>query len=62
MRVSGVTHCKIIKWDASGCIVNFFVIADSVEFEVTSDSRTGKPIACRVLKLEPGSVTFEVSF
>ena len=32
-----------------------------MEFEVTSDSRTGKPIACRVLKMEPGSVTFEVS-
>ncbi|CAB3989658.1 cold shock domain-containing E1-like [Paramuricea clavata] len=33
---------------------------DSVEFDVTSDSRTGKPIACRILKLEHGSVTFEV--
>ncbi|XP_028402725.1 cold shock domain-containing protein E1-like [Dendronephthya gigantea] len=33
---------------------------DNVEFEVSSDTRTGKPIACRVLKLEPGTVTFEV--
>ena len=38
-----------------------FSFLDPVEFEITSDSRTGKPIACRILKLEPGSVTFEVS-
>jgi hypothetical protein len=37
------------------------ICVDSVEFDVTSDSRTGKPIACRILKLEHGSVTFEVS-
>ncbi|XP_046857099.1 cold shock domain-containing protein E1-like isoform X1 [Xenia sp. Carnegie-2017] len=34
-------------------------LGDCVEFEVTSDSRKGKPIACRVVKLEQGSVTFE---
>lgn len=39
---------------------NDLEIGDSVEFEVTSDSRTGKPIASRVLRLEPGSVKFEV--
>lgn len=31
-----------------------------MEFEVTSDQRTGKPIACRVVRLEAGSVSFEV--
>jgi len=34
--------------------------ADEMEFEVTSDQRTGKPIACRVVRLEAGSVSFEV--
>ncbi|XP_078582663.1 cold shock domain-containing protein E1-like isoform X31 [Branchiostoma floridae x Branchiostoma japonicum] len=33
---------------------------DEVEFEMSLDQRTGKPIACRVLKLQSGSVTFEV--
>lgn len=31
-----------------------------MEFEITSDQRTGKPIACRVVRLEAGSVSFEV--
>ena len=34
--------------------------SDEMEFEVTSDQRTGKPIACRVVRLEAGSVSFEV--
>ena len=35
-------------------------LSDEMEFEVTSDQRTGKPIACRVVRLEAGSVSFEV--
>lgn len=31
-----------------------------MEFEISSDQRTGKPIACRVMRLEAGSVSFEV--
>lgn len=31
-----------------------------MEFEISSDQRTGKPIACRVVRLEAGSVSFEV--
>lgn len=39
-----------------------FCPTDEMEFEVTSDQRTGKPIACRVVRLEAGSVSFEVCF
>lgn len=35
-------------------------VGDEMEFEVTSDQRTGKPIACRVVRLEAGSVSFEI--
>lgn len=35
-------------------------VGDELEFEVTSDQRTGKPIACRVVRLEAGSVSFEI--
>lgn len=34
--------------------------SDEMEFEISSDQRTGKPIACRVVRLEAGSVSFEV--
>lgn len=36
------------------------IFLDEMEFEITSDQRTGKPIACRVVRLEAGSVSFEV--
>ena len=36
-------------------------ISDEMEFEVTSDQRTGKPIACHLVKLDGGTVSFEVS-
>ena len=35
---------------------------DEMEFEISSDQRTGKPIACRVVRLEAGSVSFEVCY
>lgn len=35
-------------------------IGDEMEFEISSDQRTGKPIACRVVRLEAGSVSFEI--
>ena len=34
--------------------------SDEMEFEISADQRTGKPIACRVVRLEAGSVSFEV--
>ena len=36
------------------------ILSDEMEFEISSDQRTGKPVACRVIRLEPGSVSFEV--
>lgn len=35
-------------------------VGDEMEFEITSDQRTGKPIACHVVRLEAGSVSFEI--
>ncbi|XP_077993064.1 cold shock domain-containing protein E1-like isoform X2 [Glandiceps talaboti] len=35
-------------------------IGDEVEFESTLDRRTGKPIACHIVKLRPGSVSGEI--
>lgn len=35
-------------------------IGDPVEFQMTYDRRTGKPIACSVVKREGGSVSFEL--
>ncbi len=33
---------------------------DPVEFQMSFDRKTGKPIAITVVPLEPGSVSFEV--
>lgn len=35
-------------------------VGDEMEFEIVSDQRTGKPIACHVIRLEAGSVSFEI--
>ena len=35
-------------------------IGDPVEFQMSFDRKTGKPIAIAVLPMEPGSVSFEV--
>lgn len=35
-------------------------VGDEMEFEVTSDQRSGKPIACQLNRLAPGTVSFEI--
>lgn len=35
-------------------------LADSVEFQMSYDRRTGKPVAVSVLKLEAGTAAFEL--
>lgn len=35
-------------------------VGDEVEFEVTSDQRSGKLIACNLRRLSPGSISFEI--
>ena len=35
-------------------------IGDPVEFQMSFDRKTGKPIAIAVVPMEPGSVSFEV--
>lgn len=35
-------------------------VNDEVEFEVSMDSRTGKPVAVQVIKLQKGTVMFEI--
>jgi cold shock CspA family protein len=35
-------------------------IGDPVEFQMSFDRKTGKPIACSIVKLEPGTASFEV--
>lgn len=37
-----------------------FAWTDAVEFQMSFDRRTGKPIAVSVIKLEHGSVSFEL--
>ena len=37
-------------------------IGDPVEFQMSFDRKTGKPIAIAVVPMEPGSVSFEVSW
>lgn len=52
-----------VKFQNSHSVTNFVMCScptDEMEFEVTSDQRTGKPIACHVVRLEAGSVSFEV--
>lgn len=41
-------------------LLYYVILSDEMEFEISSDQRTGKQIACRVIRLEPGSVSFEV--
>ena len=41
------------------CYLPLF-IADPVEFQMSFDRKTGKPIAISIIKLEPGAVTFEI--
>ena len=38
----------------------FFILIDEVEFEVSMDTRTGKPVAVHVVRLQKGTVVFEV--
>ena len=45
---------------AEGVNMPFSNSADEMEFEVTSDQRSGKPIACQLSRLSPGTVSFEV--
>ena len=39
---------------------DFFFSSDPVEFQMSFDRRTGKPIAVSVIKMEKGSVSYEV--
>lgn len=57
--ISQKVRVRVFSYKCNALLACYYV--DPVEFEVTSDSRTGKPIASRVLRLEPGSVKFEVS-
>lgn len=38
---------------SSDSIAMFACVADDVEFEVSSDRRTGKPIAIKLVKIKP---------
>ncbi len=36
------------------------LLSDPVEFQMSFDRKTGKPIACSVVKLDAGTVSFEI--
>lgn len=40
--------------------LSVILLLDEVEFDVSMDTRTGKPVAVQVVKLKKGTVVFEV--
>jgi len=38
----------------------FFCFVDAIEFQMSYDRRTGRPIACALTRMDKESITFEV--